>query len=47
MDGAAYRITIEKVEKADGRPLRPVCLAGKRACPLEDLGGPWGYAELL
>jgi hypothetical protein len=46
-DGWMHRITIEKVEEADGRPLKPVCLAGKRACPPEDSGGPWGYAELL
>ncbi len=25
----------------------PVCLAGARACPPEDVGGPWGYAEFL
>ena len=25
----------------------PVCLDGHRACPPEDCGGPWGYADLL
>ncbi|MFZ0491728.1 MAG: plasmid pRiA4b ORF-3 family protein [Acidimicrobiia bacterium] len=25
----------------------PVCLASRRACPPEDCGGPWGYADLL
>ena len=25
----------------------PVCIDGSRACPPEDCGGPWGYAELL
>ena len=25
----------------------PVCLGGERACPLEDVGGIWGYAEFL
>ena len=24
----------------------PACLAGKGACPPEDCGGPWGYADL-
>ena len=23
------------------------CVDGKRACPPEDCGGPWGYGELL
>ena len=27
--------------------VRPVCLAGKRHCPLEDVGGVPGYAEFL
>ena len=25
----------------------PVCLKGKGACPPEDVGGVWGYAEFL
>lgn len=25
----------------------PLCLEGERACPPEDVGGPWGYAEYL
>jgi hypothetical protein len=25
----------------------PLCLDGERACPPEDCGGVWGYAELL
>lgn len=26
---------------------RPVCLAGEYACPPEDVGGPYGYAEFV
>ncbi|MDA1229831.1 MAG: plasmid pRiA4b ORF-3 family protein [Planctomycetota bacterium] len=25
----------------------PVCLEGERACPPEDMGGPWGFADYL
>mgnify|MGYP000173931285 CR=1 FL=1 len=25
----------------------PVCLDGRRACPPEDCGGPWGYSDIL
>ncbi len=46
-DGWEHRIAIERVEEAGDRNLRPVCLAGKRACPPEDCGGSFGYAELL
>ena len=25
----------------------PRCIKGKRACPPEDCGGPWGYKDFL
>ena len=28
-------------------PLYPACVAGKRNCPPEDCGGPWGYQRML
>ncbi len=46
-DGWEHTITVEKVEHQEKAPTVPVCLAGKRACPPEDCGGVWGYAELL
>jgi hypothetical protein len=25
----------------------PICVAGQRACPPEDCGGPWGYPDFV
>jgi hypothetical protein len=35
---------LEKIVPADA-PTKPVCLAGERRCPPEDVGGPSGYEE--
>ncbi|CAN5131907.1 hypothetical protein BH23VER1_BH23VER1_27490 [soil metagenome] len=45
-DGWEHRIVLEKVVPAT--PIQPIlCTAGKRACPPEDCGGPWGYQNFL
>jgi Plasmid pRiA4b ORF-3-like protein len=41
-----HRITLDKVTARPRVPL-PRCLAGRRACPPEDCGGPWGYETAL
>ncbi len=46
-DGWDHRITVEKVLPATGDTPTPACIGGRRACPPEDCGGPWGYGELL
>lgn len=46
-DGWRHEIVVEKVLPAEKEGVYPVCLKGKRACPPEDVGGPWGYAEFL
>ena len=46
-DGWEHAILVEKVLAPDPNERYPVCLAGKRACPPEDVGGPWGYEEFL
>ncbi len=46
-DGWEHEIKIEQVSPAEPGTRYPVCLAGKRACPPEDCGGPPGYEHLL
>ena len=40
-------VVVEKISPVERGKTYPVCLAGKRACPPEDCGGPWGYSEFL
>lgn len=42
-----HRMVVEKVTPAQLGITVPACLGGRRACPPEDCGGPWGYAYLL
>jgi len=46
-DSWEHDILVEKILPPDPKMKSPVCLAGKRACPHEDVGGVWGYAEFL
>ena len=46
-DGWEHRIVLEKILPPDPGRALPVCIKGKRACPPEDCGGPWRYAEML
>ena len=46
-DGWVHTIRLEKIEPWDQGAPDAVCLAGRRACPPEDIGGPWGFEELL
>jgi len=46
-DDWEHTVLVEKVLPADPAAVVPACLAGKGACPPEDCGGAWGYAELL
>jgi hypothetical protein len=46
-DSWEHEILLERVLPAEPGAQYPVCVAGKRACPPEDCGGIWGYAELL
>jgi hypothetical protein len=46
-DGWEHIVTLEKILDADKNTRYPVCIKGKRNCPPEDCGGPWGYENLL
>jgi yecA family protein len=46
-DDWIHQITVEKVLPATEKPPAPVLLAGRRACPPEDIGGIHGYMHLL
>jgi hypothetical protein len=46
-DNWDHTIQIEKTLPAEAGVKYPRCIDGKRACPPEDCGGPWGYADLL
>ncbi len=46
-DSWEHELLLEKVLAPDPAIRYPICVTGKRACPPEDCGGIWGYAELL
>jgi hypothetical protein len=46
-DDWQHAVTLEKVLAANPDTDSPVCLEGKRSCPPEDCGGPWGYRDIL
>ena len=44
-DNWQHEVLVEKFLLPEEEQEYPVCVAGKRACPPEDVGGPWGYME--
>ena len=46
-DNWDHTIQVEKMLAAEPGVRYPRCIAGKRACPPEDCGGPWGYGDFL
>ena len=46
-DSWGHVIQAEKTPEAEPGVRYPRCLAGKRACPPEDCGGPYGYDDFV
>ncbi|MEW5869570.1 MAG: plasmid pRiA4b ORF-3 family protein [Chloroflexota bacterium] len=46
-DSWEHTLRIEKILPAEKGQRYPQCVAGKRACPPEDVGGVWGYEGFL
>lgn len=46
-DGWIHALEVEKVLAPEPKVRYPRCTGGARACPPEDCGGAWGYADLL
>jgi hypothetical protein len=46
-DSWEHEIVVEKITPPEPGVRYPVCVAGERACPPEDCGGVWGYADFV
>jgi hypothetical protein len=46
-DSWDHEVVVEKRVPVESGVKYPVCVDGKRACPPEDVGGVWGYADFL
>jgi hypothetical protein len=46
-DGWVHEVLFEGCPQLELGTKYPICLEGDRACPPEDVGGIWGYAEFL
>jgi len=42
-----HDIRLEKILPRKPNIDYPLCVSGNRACPPEDCGGTWGYADML
>lgn len=46
-DSWTHEVLLEQVREPEAGVTYPRCTTGKRACPPEDCGGVWGYADFL
>ena len=42
-----HNLRLEKILPLDPNKQLPFCIAGRRSCPPEDVGGVWGYKDFL
>ena len=42
-----HHLLVERISEREDNKRYPLCLDGENACPPEDCGGPYGYAETL
>jgi hypothetical protein len=46
-DSWTHHVELKKILPADDEVRKPRCIQGEQACPPEDCGGIWGYADML
>jgi hypothetical protein len=46
-DSWEHEVVLEKITQSEAGVHYPRCIAGENACPPEDIGGVWGYADFL
>jgi len=46
-DSWRHEVRFEGHVPRDPKSKYPLCVDGERACPPEDIGGPWGFADFL
>lgn len=46
-DGWQHEVLLEKILPREPGVVYPLCTAGKRACPPEDIGGTWGFKDFI
>lgn len=46
-DGWQHSVVLEKATDAEPGVRYPRCIGGDRACPPEDVGGVWGFADFV
>ena len=46
-DSWQHTVLIEKILPVEKGNHYPMCVKGKRACPPEYIGGPWGYTDFI